>query len=127
MEDMDGVKFDHLLYGGDYNPDQWLEHPEILEEDIRMMKKAHINTVSLGIFAWSRLEPQEGVYDFDWLEKIIYMKMGSASIWRLPPVQDPIGWRTIIPRCCVLMRTAAETCSVCATTTATHHLLTAAK
>lgn len=68
---MDGVKFDHLLYGGDYNPDQWLEHPEILEEDIRMMKKAHINTVSLGIFAWSRLEPQEGVYDFDWLEKII--------------------------------------------------------
>lgn len=68
---MDGVKFDHLLYGGDYNPDQWLDHPEILEDDIRMMKKAHINTVSLGIFAWSRLEPQEGVYDFDWMEEII--------------------------------------------------------
>lgn len=66
-----GVKFDHLCYGGDYNPDQWLECPEILEEDIRLMKKAHVNTVSLGIFAWAKLEPEEGVYDFEWMEKII--------------------------------------------------------
>ena len=65
------VKFDKLLYGGDYNPDQWMEYPEILAEDIRLMKKAHINTVSLGIFAWAKLEPEEGVYDFDWLEEII--------------------------------------------------------
>ena len=56
-----GVKFDRLVYGGDYNPDQWLEYPDILEEDIRLMKKAHVNTVSLGIFAWAKLEPQEGV------------------------------------------------------------------
>ena len=49
-----GVKFDRLCYGGDYNPDQWLEYPEILEEDIRLMKKAHVNTVSLGIFAWAK-------------------------------------------------------------------------
>lgn len=66
-----GVKFDRLVYGGDYNPDQWLEYPDILEEDIRLMKKAHVNTVSLGIFAWAKLEPQEGVYDFDWMEEII--------------------------------------------------------
>ena len=52
------VKFDQLLYGGDYNPDQWLDNPEILEEDIRLMKKAHINIVSLGIFAWVKLEPE---------------------------------------------------------------------
>ena len=60
-----------LLHGGDYNPDQWLDYPEILEEDIRLMKEAHVNVVSLGIFAWARLEPSEGVYDLDWLEKII--------------------------------------------------------
>ena len=35
------------------------------------MKKAHVNTVSLGIFAWAKLEPEEGVYDFDWMEEII--------------------------------------------------------
>ena len=65
------VKFDRLLYGGDYNPDQWLEYPEILEEDIRLMKKAHINTVTLAMFAWAKLEPEDGVYDFDWLADII--------------------------------------------------------
>ncbi|MDD3279599.1 MAG: beta-galactosidase [Lachnospiraceae bacterium] len=60
-----------LLHGGDYNPEQWLDRPEILEEDIRCMKYAHINCVSLGIFAWAKLEPQEGVFDFSWMHEII--------------------------------------------------------
>lgn len=60
-----------LLHGGDYNPDQWLDRPDILEEDIRLMKEAHVNEVSLGIFAWAKLEPSEGVYDLAWLEKMI--------------------------------------------------------
>ena len=49
-----------FLHGGDYNPDQWLDYPEVLLEDIRLMKLAGINAVSLGIFAWARLEPEEG-------------------------------------------------------------------
>ena len=61
----------HILHGGDYNPDQWLDCPEILEEDIRLMKEANVNCMSLGIFSWARLEPEEGKYDFDWLEQII--------------------------------------------------------
>lgn len=60
-----------LLHGGDYNPDQWLDRPDILAEDIRLMKEAHVNCVSLGIFAWSKLEPEEGVYDLDWLGEIM--------------------------------------------------------
>ncbi len=60
-----------FLYGGDYNPDQWLDDPEILAEDIRLMKKAKVNIVSLGIFAWTKLEPADGVYTFDWMEEII--------------------------------------------------------
>lgn len=60
-----------ILHGGDYNPDQWLDCPEVLEEDVRLMKKARVNCVSLGIFAWSRLEPEEGRYELDWLENII--------------------------------------------------------
>ncbi len=63
--------FGGIIHGGDYNPDQWLDRPEILEEDLQLMKKANVNCVSLGIFAWSRLEPEEGRYDFAWLEKII--------------------------------------------------------
>ena len=43
-----------ILYGGDYNPEQWLKEPEILEKDIAYMKEAKINTVSMGMFSWSR-------------------------------------------------------------------------
>ena len=61
----------YLMHGGDYNPDQWLHMPEVLKTDIERFKEAKINTVSVGIFAWSKLEPREGEYDFDWLEKVI--------------------------------------------------------
>lgn len=63
--------FPHLIHGTDYNPDQWLDHPEILKEDIRLMKQAGINSVSLGIFAWQALEPEEGVYNFTWLDSMM--------------------------------------------------------
>lgn len=62
---------EYLLHGGDYNPEQWLKHPDILKQDIEMLKEAGCNTVSLGIFSWSTLEPEEGVFDFDWLEEIM--------------------------------------------------------
>lgn len=61
----------YLMHGGDYNPEQWLAMPEILDTDIRRFKEAKINTASVGVFSWSKLEPKEGVYDFAWLEKII--------------------------------------------------------
>lgn len=60
-----------MLHGGDYNPDQWLDRPDILKQDIVLMKEAHVNCVSVAIFAWAQLEPQEGVYDFGWLGRII--------------------------------------------------------
>ena len=60
-----------ILHGGDYNPEQWLLYPEILDQDIAYFKKAHINEVSLGIFSWSMLEPKENEYHFEWMEEII--------------------------------------------------------
>ena len=64
-------RFPQFLHGGDYNPDQWLDRPDILERDIEMMHKAHVNCVSIGIFSWALLEPEEGVYSFDWLDEVI--------------------------------------------------------
>ncbi len=61
----------HMLHGGDYNPDQWLDRPDILEKDIGLMKKAHVNCVSLGIFAWTALEREEGKYTLAWLEECV--------------------------------------------------------
>lgn len=71
------MKFDPLFkqhkifHGCDYNPEQWLDYPEILEKDITMMKQAHCNIMSVGIFSWSMLEPEEGHYNFEWLDKIL--------------------------------------------------------
>ncbi len=67
-------KFDfsaQILHGCDYNPDQWLDRPDVLKQDISLMKKAGINVVTLGVFSWASLEPQEGVYTFEWLDEIM--------------------------------------------------------
>ena len=57
-----------IWYGGDYNPDQWPE--EVWDEDVRLMVKAGVNLVSVGIFSWAKIEPREDVYDFGWLDRI---------------------------------------------------------
>ena len=62
-------KADRIYYGGDYNPDQWDDRT--IEEDMRLFKKAGINLLTLPVFSWAKLEPDEGVYDFEWLDRII--------------------------------------------------------
>ena len=81
-----------MLHGGDYNPDQWLDYPHILKQDIELMKKADINCVSIGIFSWVKLEPEEGVYDFDWLQKIIddLYANGIYSVLATPSGAKPL-------------------------------------
>jgi len=59
-----------ILHGGDYNPEQWLAYPGIIDTDFQLFKKAHINTVSIGIFSWSILEAEEGRYEFGWMDDI---------------------------------------------------------
>ncbi|MFT4104517.1 MAG: beta-galactosidase [Lacrimispora sp.] len=76
-----------LWHGGDYNPEQWLEEPEILENDLEYMKEAGINTVTMGMFSWSFLEPEEGRFRLSWLkdrvnklyEQGIYTILGTPS------------------------------------------------
>ncbi|WP_195986715.1 beta-galactosidase [Clostridium sp. D53t1_180928_C8] len=63
--------FDGFLHGADYNPEQWLDYPEIFEKDIELMKKAKCNVMSIGIFSWVKIEPEEGVFEFDWLDNVI--------------------------------------------------------
>ncbi|HLZ57120.1 MAG TPA: beta-galactosidase [Ktedonosporobacter sp.] len=60
-----------ILYGGDYNPEQWSE--EIWLEDMRLMKLAHINMVSINIFSWSLLEPEPDCYSFEQLDRTMDM------------------------------------------------------
>lgn len=58
-----------VLYGGDYNPEQWPE--EIWEEDMRLFKLAGIDIVTLNVFSWAALQPSENVYDFSKLDKVM--------------------------------------------------------
>ena len=64
-----GKNIDRILYGGDYNPEQWPE--EVWEEDIRLIKKAHINIVTLNTFSWAALQPSESSYCFEKLDTIM--------------------------------------------------------
>ncbi len=61
----------YIIHGGDYNPDQWIRTPEIWDDDMRLMKEAGINSATVGIFAWSLIEPEEGAYDFSFLDTIL--------------------------------------------------------
>lgn len=83
-------KLTHFIHGGDYNPDQWLKYPEILEQDIRMMKLSKCNVMTLGVFAWVSLEPEEGNFNFQWLDGVI-AKLYKNGIYVL--LSTPTGAR----------------------------------
>jgi beta-galactosidase len=86
-----GGRLPHLLYGGDYNPDQWPE--EVWPEDVRLMKESGVNLVSLGIFAWSRLEPIEGKYDFAWLDRVMdLLHQGGVAVDLATATASPPPW-----------------------------------
>ena len=79
---------DRIYYGGDYNPDQW--DAATVAEDMRLFRRAGINLLTLPVFSWAKLEPEEGVYDFGWLDAII----------------DQIWWNGI--QVCLATPTAAQ-------------------
>lgn len=82
---------DHIVHGGDYNPDQWIRNKEIWQEDVRLMKLAHVNSVTLGIFSWSLLEPRENEYHFEWLDEVMDLmhKNGIGVILATPSGARP--------------------------------------
>ena len=83
-------KVRRLLHGGDYNPDQWLGEPDVLDEDIRLMKAAGCNAMSVGIFAWTALEPTEGRYELGWLDAVME-RFRANGIWAV--LATPSGAR----------------------------------
>ncbi len=64
--------YPELLHGGDYNPEQWMEQKDtIWKQDMQWAREAGINTLSVGIFSWAYLEPEDGVYDFSWMDEVM--------------------------------------------------------
>jgi beta-galactosidase len=82
-----------MHYGGDYNPEQWPE--EIWPDDVRLMREAGVTMVSLGIFSWSRIQPAEGEFDFDWLDRIIgLLHEGGIAVDLATATASPPPWAT---------------------------------
>ena len=63
--------FGRILYGGDYNPNQWPK--EIWEKDMVYFKDAHINSATINVFSWAKIQPAEDTYYFDELDEIVEM------------------------------------------------------
>lgn len=85
------LNLNKLHFGGDYNPEQWPK--EVWKEDIRLMQKAGVNLVSLGIFSWANLEPRDGEYTFGWLDEIMDMlHQGGISVDMATATASPPAW-----------------------------------
>ena len=58
-----------MRIGVDYYPEHW--DRSLWEKDAELMQKTGVKVVRLGEFAWSRFEPQEGMFSFEWLDEAI--------------------------------------------------------
>ncbi|MEV7145608.1 beta-galactosidase [Streptomyces sp. NPDC093084] len=80
-----------IVYGGDYNPEQWPE--EVWAEDVRLMREAGVNMVSVGIFSWALLEPSEGVLDFSRTDRILgLLHENGIAVDLATPTAAPPAW-----------------------------------
>jgi beta-galactosidase len=80
-----------LLYGGDYNPEQWPE--ATWQEDVRLMKEAGVNSVTLGVFSWAKIEPRPGERDFGWLDRVMdLMHQAGIGVVLATPTASPPPW-----------------------------------
>jgi beta-galactosidase len=80
-----------MLHGGDYNPEQWMHIDGVWDEDMRLMDLAHCNAMSVGIFSWVSLEPEEGRFEFGWLDRVMDMlaEHGAYAVLATPSGAKP--------------------------------------
>ncbi|MFZ0319670.1 MAG: beta-galactosidase [Candidatus Sulfotelmatobacter sp.] len=82
-----------ILMGTAWYPEQWPESR--WEEDLGLMEAANLKVVRIAEFAWSRMEPSEGHYDFDWLERAINLAAKHHIVSVLgTPTATPPAWLT---------------------------------
>ncbi|MEU8849854.1 beta-galactosidase [Streptomyces sp. NPDC048564] len=91
MPDLNDATRGRLLFGGDYNPEQWPE--ETWHEDVRLMKDAGVNSVTLGVFSWAELEPRPGAREFGRLDRLMdLMHDNGIGVVLATPTSSPPPW-----------------------------------
>jgi len=88
-----------MYYGADYYPEHWPE--ERWAEDARLMQEAGLNVVRMAEFAWTRMEPREGVFDFGWLDRAIALlaERGIRTVLGTPTAAPPAWLMRAYPEC----------------------------
>ncbi|WP_236243750.1 beta-galactosidase [Streptomyces sp. CC228A] len=78
-----------ILFGGDYNPEQWPE--EVWEQDVRLMQDAGVNSATVGVFSWARIEPRPGAREFGWLDRLadLLHAHGIGMVLATPTASPP--------------------------------------
>jgi beta-galactosidase len=85
---------DAVLLGTAWYPEQWPESR--WEQDLRLMEGANIKVVRITEFAWSRMEPAEGHYDLEWLDRAIALAAKHHIVSVLgTPTATPPAWLTL--------------------------------
>ncbi|NKQ27511.1 beta-galactosidase [Streptomyces galbus] len=88
---LDAVTRGRILFGGDYNPEQWPE--EIWREDVRLMRRARVTSVTLGVFSWSMIEPEPGAREFGRLDTLMdLMHDHGIGVVLATPTASPPPW-----------------------------------
>jgi beta-galactosidase len=82
-----------IYYGASWYPEQWPETE--WARDLAQMREARMNVVRMAEFAWSSMEPREGVYDFEWLDRAVALagEYGMAVVLGTPTATPP-AWLT---------------------------------
>ncbi|WP_409034788.1 beta-galactosidase [Phocaeicola plebeius] len=81
---------DLTLTGAYYYPEHWEESQ--WERDLKQMHELGFEFTHFAEFAWAQLEPQEGVYDFSWLDRAVALaakydlKVVMCTSTATPPV-----------------------------------------
>ncbi|MGP8205594.1 MAG: beta-galactosidase, partial [Acidimicrobiales bacterium] len=82
---------ERIRYGADYNPEQWPR--DVWDEDVRLMKEAGVDLVTVGVFSWAQLEPAEGRFSFDWLRDVLNLLSGAGiGVGLATPTAAPPAW-----------------------------------
>ena len=80
-----------LLYGGDYNPEQW--PADVWPQDVALMREAGVNLVTVGVFSWASLEPAPGELTWDWLDQVLdLLHEGGILVDLATPSASPPPW-----------------------------------
>lgn len=88
----DALIADHgIAFGGDYNPEQWPR--ETWHEDVRLMREAGVNFVTVGVFSWATIEPRPGAREWGWLDEILdLLHENGIAVDLASPVASPPPW-----------------------------------